>query len=553
MKVSSRFIVFSTLFTILILAAILAGLRLNRFTAAYDDEARFLMLAESLRFRGRYDLFDGSEHQFPPGAPALFALVMLLTGTGQPLHTAILPAKTAVLLLYLPTLVLLYGLLAAQAPRWVALATTAAMAVNPLLTALAVEPMSDVPFVAASVLSLWLLQRATAGASRGLALPLAAGLATGWAMTIRLPGIVLVPVGALGFLLRRQQAETVFDRRRLAQAAVFVVAALLCLAPWWLYNRFDPTQQAETFASRSGYLEALTTVDLYSPQAATATLGDIGGRLLLNVRLYGLGLSLFLFDRPWRQLPLAGLESRFGELDGLFSLLLAGLIALGLWEGWRRRGWLLLLYTVGMQAVVLVWPYYQQRYVLPLLPFYGFYLFLGLDRLYRAATVAAPRLSRAGLTLFLAGILVFPAAANVSTGLYLASLRRAPDIAAYYRGQSEQWATYFAAACWLAERTATGPTPTVMARKPYLLYLYFDLPTHGFPATADPAVWRSYLTEHNVQYVIEDAFTWSDVTDRFLRPVLDADPAAFVLVYETEPPTTRVWRFVGAVAPVPSP
>lgn len=552
MKVSSRFVVFSTLFTILILAAILAGLRLNRFTAAYDDEARFLMLAESLRFRGRYDLFDGSEHQFPPGAPALFALVMLLTGTGQPLHTAILPAKTAVLLFYLLTLVLLYALLVKQGPRWVALATVAAMAVNPLLTALAVEPMSDVPYVAASVLSLWLLQRATAGASRGLVLPLAAGLATGWAATIRLPGIVLVPVGALGFLLRRRQTETVSDRRRLTQAAVFVLAALLCLAPWWLYNRFDPTQQAETLASQSGYLEALTTVDLYSPQAATATLGDIGGRLLLNVRLYGLGLSLFLFDRPWRQLPLAGLESRFGELDGLFSLLLAGLMALGLWEGWRR-GWLLLLYTVGMQAVVLVWPYYQQRYVLPLLPFYAFYLFLGLDRLYRAAAVAAPRLSRAGLTLFLAGILVFPAAANISTGLYLASLRRAPDIVAYYRGQSEQWATYFAAARWLAAQTAAGPTPTVMARKPYLLYLYFGLPTHGFPATADPAVWRSYLTEHNVQYVIEDAFTWSDVTDRFLRPVLDADPAAFVPVYETEPPTTRVWRFVGAVAPVPSP
>lgn len=553
MKVSSRFVVFSTLFTILILAAILAGLRLNRFTAAYDDEARFLMLAESLRFRGRYDLFDGSEHQFPPGAPAFFALVMLLTGTGRPLHTAILPTKTAVLFLHLSALALLYALLAKQGPRWVALATVAATAVNPLLTALAVEPMSDVPYVAASILSLWLLQRATAEISRGPVLPAAAGLAAGWAATIRLPGIVLVPVGALGFLLRRRQTETVSDRRRLTQAAVFALAALLCLAPWWLYNRFDPTQRAEMLAGRSGYLEALTTVDLYSPQAATATLGDIGGRLLLNVRLYGFGLSLFLFDQPWRQLPLARLESRFGELDGLFSLLLAGLMALGLWEGWRRRGWLLLLYTVGMQAVVLVWPYYQQRYVLPLLPFYAFYLFLGLDRLYRTAAVAAPRLSRAGLTLFLAGLLVFPAAANVSTGLYLASLRRAPDIVAYYRGQSEQWATYFAAARWLAAQTAAGPTPTVMARKPYLLYLYFGLPTHGFPATADPAVWRSYLTEHNVQYVIEDAFTWSDVTDRFLRPVLDADPAAFVPVYETEPPTTRVWRFVGAVAPVPSP
>ncbi len=57
------------------------------------------------------------------------------------------------------------------------------------------------------------------------------------------------------------------------------------------------------------------------------------------------------------------------------------------------------------------------------------------------------------------------------------------------------------------------------------------------------------LTAYNVVYVIGDAFTWSDVTDRFLRPVLDADPMAFVPVYETEPPITRVWRFVGASFP----
>ncbi|MCX7851870.1 MAG: glycosyltransferase family 39 protein [Caldilineales bacterium] len=531
----------------------LAGLRLNRFTAAYDDEARFLMLAESLRFQGRYDLFDGSERFFPPGTSALFAVVMLLTGTGRPLHTAILPVKAAVLLLYLPALALLYGLLAGQAPQWVALATVAATAVNPLLTALAVEPMSDVPFVAASILSLWLLQRATAGASRGLALPLAAGLAAGLAWSIRLPGGVLVALGAIGFLFWRGSAGAISGRRRVAQAAVFVLAALLCLAPWWLYNRFDPVQRVEIPEIGSSHLEMLTAVDLYSPQAARATLSDIGGRIILNGHRYGLGLSLFLFGQPWRRLPLPGLVSWFGELDGLFSLILAGLIGLGLWEGWRRRGWLLLLYTAATQAVLGLWLYYQQRYILPLLPFYAFYLFLGLDWLYRRAATAAPRLSRAGLGLFLAGILAFPAAANLSTGLHLASLRRAPDIVAYYRGQSEQWANYFAAARWLAEQTAAAPTPTVVARKPYLLYLYFGLPTRAFPATADPAVWRSYLSAHNVQYVIEDAFTWSDVTDRFLRPVLDADSKAFVLVYETEPPTTRVWRFVGAASPAPSP
>lgn len=541
---SSRSLVLLSLFTILIVAAVLAGLRLNRFTAAYDDEARFLMLAESLRFHGRYDLFDGSEHQFPPGIPMLFAVAMALTGTGRPLQTAILPAKVAVLLLYLPALVLLYSLLAAQASRWVALATTAATAVNPLMTALAVEPMSDVPFMAAAILGLWLLHRALADRSGSWRLPLLAGLAAGWAWTLRLPGAVLVSVGAAVFLLRPGPAGKRFSPRRFGQAAVFVAVALLCLAPWWLYNRFDPRQQAESTAT-TGYLGALVGVDLYAPQVGTISLSDFGRRLALNGRLYGLGLSLFLFAQPWRQLPLPELEAWFGKLDGFFSLLLAALIFLGLVEGWRRRRWLLLLYVILMQAVLLVWPYYQQRYVVPLLPFYAFYLFLGLDRLYRMALVRAHRLSQVGMALFLTGILSFPAAVNLSTGLYLASLRQAPDIVAYYRPQSAQWANYFAAARWLAAQTDAGSRPIVVARKPYLLYLFFALPTVGFPASADPAVWEDYLTRQNAAYIIEDAFTWSDVTDRFLRPVLQTAPQAFLLVYETEPPTTRVWRFVG--------
>ncbi len=66
---------------------------------------------------------------------------------------------------------------------------------------------------------------------------------------------------------------------------------------------------------------------------------------------------------------------------GCSACVLAGLIAPGLWVGWQRRGWLLLLYIAAMQAVLLIWPYYQQRFVAPLLPFYAFYLFLGLERL----------------------------------------------------------------------------------------------------------------------------------------------------------------------------
>jgi len=94
---------------ILVLGLALGALRLHPFTAAYGDEARFLMLAESMLFHGDYTLPSAqgfvAEHQYPPGIPALFAFSMWLTGTGDPLASAIVPAKLTVLLIYLAGLV----------------------------------------------------------------------------------------------------------------------------------------------------------------------------------------------------------------------------------------------------------------------------------------------------------------------------------------------------------------------------------------------------------------------------------------------------------------
>lgn len=540
------------LVAILLIAALLGALRLNRFTSAYDDEARFLMLAESLRFQGRYDLFDGMEHQFPPGLPALFAAAMWLTGTGQPLDTAILPAKIAVFLLHLLALALLYDLLARAGPPWVALATVLALAVSPLLTSLATEPMSDVPFVAAAILTLWLLDRAAQAPPPRLIWLWAAfaGLAAGLAWNIRLVGAVLVAVGGLYLLM---------SRRWLA-AGVFVGLALFCLAPWLLYNRFDPIQRAETTTdttlSAAGYLSAATSVDLYEPTASASTLADYLGRLRFNTRTSVLALSAVLLGQPWRRLPVGPFPGWSGKLDAGFGLLLAGFILLGLLVGLRRRQWLPLLYLAGMQAVVLIWPFFQQRYLLPLLPFYFFYLFLGLDWLkqqarhpsltpsiHRSTHQPINRSTNLGLAFFAGGIILFLAAANLSAGLHLFSLRHAPTVAAYYRSQNAAWASYFESAHWLAENTP--PAAIIAARKPYLVYLFDNRRAVAFPWSSAAADWRSYLAQNNVSYIIEDSFSWSDVTDRFLRPVLRADPGAFHLVYTSPPPATRIWRFVG--------
>ena len=51
---------------------------------------------------------------------------------------------------------------------------------------------------------------------------------------------------------------------------------------------------------------------------------------------------------------------------------------------------------------------------------------------------------------------------------------------------------------------------------------------------------------NDVDYLIEDAFSWTGTTSLYLQPALDgwrqAEPQALNAVFETVAPVTRVWR-----------
>ena len=525
------------------MSRLLGALRLQPYTAAYGDEARFLMTAQGLRFHGRYALIgmvgQPPETQYPPGLPVLLAGVMWLTGTGQPLASAILPAKAAVLGLFLLSLWPLYDLLRRYGPRWVAVASVAAVGLHPLVAGFAAEPMSDVPFLSFCILSLWLLDKAGCVAEVQQAVPASsplyplwwaglAGAAAGAAANFRLVGVVLVLCGLLYLALRR----------RWLAAVLFVGVAALLILPWHLHNQQLGGAQALDEGTVAAYVGAVTTLDPYAPAAVSATLVDLWTRTANNLRSYTFGQSYYLLHQPWRYLPGDALDRWAGKLDAGFGLLLAFLLMVGAAIGVRQRQWLLLLYCVVMQAVVILWPYPQQRYALPLLPFYFFYLFLALDWLASQVQPSSRRWANAGLAFFLAGSLGFLALVNLDAGLQAFRLRNAPDVTAFYQASSAEWANYFQAGAWLADHTPSDAV--VVSRKPYLIYLYHNRPSLSLLWDLDPDAWMQYLREENADYIIEDAFTWSDATTRFLPPVLHTYPQAFQLVYATEPPVTRV-------------
>ncbi len=108
-------------------------------------------------------------------------------------------------------------------------------------------------------------------------------------------------------------------------------------------------------------------------------------------------------------------------------------------------------------------------------------------------------------------------------------------------------ANYFEAGQWLESHTDpeshTDKETVIITRKPYLTYLYNDRVAEPFLWTSDEKAWIPFIEDNGINYIVEDAFTWSDVTDRFLRPVLRAQSSEFELVFETSLPVTRVWRY----------
>jgi len=354
----------------------------------------------------------------------------------------------------------------------------------------------------------------------------------GLAANIRLVGVVLLPLGLFYLLIMRRKRA----------ALLFLALGFLTLLPWNLYNILAPAVESEG-GSVGIYVGSIAAVDLYTPGASVPVLADYLNRMLYNVRTYGLLLSSVILAQPWREIPGVLGGAWAGKLDVGFSLILAIMIMPGLVIGVLRKQWLLLLYLAAMQLVLLVWPFVQQRYALPIQPFLWFYLLLGVEWLVMQTPVPWRRWTTAGISMLLVGVFVFLVAFNFTQGVQTFARRNAPDMAAFYKQSNSQWANYFEAGRWAANHSE--PDAILLVRKPYLSYLFDDRVAVSPLWSSNPQDWPAYLDENRVEYVVEDAFTWSDATQRFLHPALAAYPDRFELAYETSAPVTRVWRYLG--------
>lgn len=316
-------------------------------TGAFHDDAIYLSLGKALAahegYRSIYSPGAPVQLKYPPGLPAIYAVLWWLGATLANVETL----ATALNLLVCGA--------AASFIWWIARARLALSV--PLTLAFAISPffldgsiqyfnlaISEPYFVlvwAAALVVGYRLEDSAIGRKK-IGLSLVLGLLIGAGTLIRVQTIMLVPAFALALMMRRMGARVV---------GIFATGALVPVGAWlWWQRRLAVVGPVSTHPDEAPYL---AWVPWRQPM-----------RLL---EFFTTGAT-WNWGSYWRIVPynLSGCWLVGALLCAGFAvLLLIGSIVL------LRRHPALVLTTACVAALVLVWPFPQDRFVLPILPFAG--------------------------------------------------------------------------------------------------------------------------------------------------------------------------------------
>ncbi len=284
----------------------------------------------------------------PPGLPLMLAPIYALRGADLVAMKSLMVVTFVVALAFLAKLI----------RRWdserSALAVIALVGFHPLFWEFKNNVLSDLPFLCFFVISIWLMERTLVNPA-----PVRAGVALGlawWAAYATRTLGILLPVA---FLLTQLGIFRRLHRSTLVALAVFVSLAAL---------------QTVLLQGPSEYLS------LFSLQPEAIKSNALG------------------FMTASRGL----LDTGFSSRGARAAFAIASVLALtGLIRSWMRRQFLLPITLILYLTAAFLWPYNAgARYLIPVIPFYFFYVVVGLrtieDKLGRfgsALTVCAASLA----------------------------------------------------------------------------------------------------------------------------------------------------------------
>ncbi len=501
------------------------------------DNVDYILLAQKVWREG--NLWASSK--YPPLFPLLLVPLQLLFGTGfmaGKVLSVLCYAAAGVGLLWLAERAVSRGAppvkvgprSAPPGPSWAAFAIAGAAMLILSVVEFSHYVMSEIPFLLASVIALWLGERATdrvvhiagsqdpghekrgrriAGApwlvhTRAL-LPWA--VAAGAAFYIRTVGIAVLAALPLVLLLRRQ-----------GRAAV--VSAVLCavvLIPWVLHS-------ALAGGEGESYLQQIRYINPYLPNEGTLNLPALVDRLAQNGRQY------FCIDIAHALVPYAACSTYTAEitpppvLPAWSGVLVGLLLLLGLVRMARRLP-VTVAYTAAFLAICLAWPpiWASVRFVLPILPLCFLLVALGLRDAWLNAAARRPGLRRPGALVLPALLVIIVVLAGQRLAAYAGEVRHYPP----------RWEAYFNALGWAHENLS--PREIVLDRKSNIFRYVTGLEAVSFPREPDDARMLDHLRQRGVTVVHVSSIPYEDVL-KILHPFIRRQSKYFEPIWFEEVP-----------------
>ena len=303
---------------------------------------------------------------------------------------------------------------------------------------------------------------------------------------------------------------------------VFAASLLPGVIPWLLRVRRAPTETGDYLAQLS----------VFNPLRG----GDGNWDRLLE-RLHDIGVEYGTYQLPGLFWPSATPPDPARVVGALLGGIL---VAWGITRAIRSRGpapWD--LYVLATLAVLPIWPWLGDRYVLTLAPFLWLYLLIGLDGASRRL-VGGPAV----------GVLAVGA---LSAFLLVARVREIPDrwdrtrdwlAGEELAGYDPFWEDYFSAARWIGENAPEDAI--VLARKPTLTWYWSGRHAIDWPFWESPEEKWRYIRRQGVSHILIEPESARDLIgvltehdDRmsmpFHRP--GTEVAVFTLAPEPESPS----------------
>jgi hypothetical protein len=560
---------------LLALVALAALLWLPRLRGPLDlryDAGVYYTLATSLARGEGYRLLNEpgaiEAIQYPPLLPAIGALYERVLGTSDP---AVVGSwlRRSFLLLSLGYAAAVFAL----SRRFL---TPGLAFVAALITALHVQTLflsdlfgSEIPFACVAVLFLLAATAdgSTMGARGRVLLPLAAGGMALAAYGFRTAGIAILAAWAAESLLRG----------RWRALAVRAAIALLAVGAWQAYT----TRVKESDAYRHpayayqrahyqfynvDYADNVSYVDPFRPELGRATAGDLARRVATNLRYLPAALGEAVsMPKGWWWGEIERVNQRLPGLHLPLWLADAALVAIclpvlaGIALLATQGQVLIVLYVLASTALIVLtpWPGQFSRYLIPLTPILGLALVLCFAAVTTRAAAGRPRAWTAAGALLGAGIVLILVQQVYTLGKaftkhhapaeYTDAAHRRHRYALFY--YDETWRQHDVSLDWLAAHGEPGAV--VASSTPQWVYLRTGLRSVMPPYESAAESAQRLLDGVPVTYLLVDNLSFLDVSRRYTRPVLDAYPDRWRLVYTGGADGPRIYQRVGtSVSPL---